>query len=168
MILIFSILTMDKVAMCNVKCVACTDKPTKSNKLTQLPEEHFSVFQLIVLVLWFYCFGSLSPLTSTSFSVAASSCVHEWTGMNAGFKNVLICKFLLVLSAWYLVMQITAWFFVLVLRCLHSNTMSSEFHLWCSKHYKTTFLKIQQQHFCRNTQQTTRPWKYWTWKYWKK
>lgn len=61
------------IAMCNVKCVACSVVLNLQKMIMQFaiplsPTECFSVFYLVVLVFWLqlYCFDSVSQLSSSS------------------------------------------------------------------------------------------------------
>ncbi len=63
------------MAMGKVKGVTYTDKPSFNyHPILHFPSalEPFILFQLIVLVLQFYCSGSVSPLSSTLFPAEAA------------------------------------------------------------------------------------------------
>lgn len=63
---LINILITDQMILTNVKGVCHCDEHTDIYHLTlQLSSTHFSVFQLIILLLWFQCFSSPSPLSST-------------------------------------------------------------------------------------------------------
>ncbi len=70
-ILTFLILTMNQMSSCTVKEITHSDKPTE-NITSAVPlssTEHFSIFQLIVLVSWFSLTALIDLLTA-----AAGSC----------------------------------------------------------------------------------------------